>query len=104
MKTRSPYTELLFSLSPSSNVTESLKIFGVEETASEAIVVRFSEHSSTESSSSTLISDLESILNCQFEEFSIKFCDLNLVKQVYKPSNEDRLIGEICSGIATKNI
>ena len=104
MKTCSPYTELLFCLSPSTNVTESLKTFGVDEHAKEAIAVRFTESINYSGSTDSFISELQNSLNCKVSEFSTNFCDLKLVKDVYKPSNEDRLVGEICTSIATKNI
>lgn len=108
MKTRSPYTELLFALSPSNNVTESLKTFGAEEHATEAIAVRFttSPDSAAVSVSDSFASDLEAALKCRVDEFSTQFCDLLLVQQVYRPTTKDggRLVGEICSCLASKNI
>ena len=82
-------------------MTESLKMFGAEESASEAIAVRFTEPSGSEGS---FASHLKSALNCIVSEFSTEFCDLQLIKQVYRPTNEDRLVGELCAAIATKNI
>ena len=106
MKTRSPYTELLYSLSPSTNVTESLKTFGVEEDTASAIAIRIIQ--GTECNPTAFADELKSALNCQVCEFSIdsltKHCDFEAIKQLYKPSSVDRLIGEICTSIATKNI
>lgn len=104
MKTRSPYTEILFSLSPSTNVTESLKTFGVNEQSTSAIAVRILETGND----TQIENDLKTTLNCSVLEFSnenlIKQCDLEVVKQIYKPSSSSRFVGEICTTIATKNI
>ena len=103
MKTRSPYTELLYTLSPSTNVTESLTTFGITEGTTSAIAVRFSE----EGDICSLAEDLKTILDCAVYDFSldnlVRECDMAAVKLVYKPTS-DRVIGEICSAIATKNI
>lgn len=108
MKTRSPYTEILYSLSPSTNVTESLKTFGVVDGGESAIAVRILVNGEV---LGDFENELETKLNCLVEEFSlenlIKRCDLETVKQLYKPSANEtspRFYGEICSLIATKNI
>ena len=106
MKTRSPYTELLFNLSPSTNVTESLKTFGVNEQSTTAIAVRFIQ--GTDKDSSTFPDELKNSLNCLVVDFSVdslvKESDLAAIKQIYKISDENRLEGEICVLIASKNI
>lgn len=108
MKTRSPYTELLYTLSPSKNVTESLKTFGINEESSKAIAVRFDFEQSTKCC--TLETDLKEALNCSIHELSFSNeceCDfdfdLDEIKQIYKPTS-NQIIGEICTIIATKNI
>ena len=91
-------------------MTESLKTFGAAEQATEAIAVRFTEADVYKAG--LFENDLITILNCEISAFSTEFCDLNLVKDVYKPSNSsnssdsdsNRFIGEICTTIATKNI
>lgn len=106
MKTRSPYTEILFNLSPSTNVTESLKTFGVPENAKTAIAVRIIKDELV-SDATVFESDLKNALKCDFDCTSfVDNCDFELVKAIYKPSNTDemKIIGEICSTIATKNI
>lgn len=106
MKTRSPYTELLYSLSPSTNVTESLKTFGVSEDATTAIALRIIP--GTDSDTTSFIEDLKTALKCEIIDFSLDSlcanCDLDAIKQVYKSSDSSRFIGEICTVIATKNI
>jgi hypothetical protein len=108
MRTRSPYTELLYALSPSTNVTESLMTFGINETSKCAIAVRFTEiDSESPSSSSSLEEDLTAALNCDISDFSmdalVEQHDLISIKEVYKPTS-DHIIGEICTQIATKSI
>lgn len=109
MKLRSPYTELLFNLSPSSNVTDSLKTFGAAEDCTFAIAVRIVPEISTHSSA--FENDLKNGLNCKIGEFSklCEKCDWTEIKKLYKPTtletdNQQRFIGEIVSLIATKNI
>ena len=109
MKLRSPYTELLFNLSPSSNVTESLKTFGVAEDCTSAIAVRIVPDTCNDSAA--FENDLKTGLDCETVEFTrlTEKCDLAAIKQLYKPiasefENHPRFIGEIVSLIATKNI
>ena len=111
MKLRSPYTELLFNLSPSSNVTESLKTFGAAEDCTSAIAVRIVPETCNDSASAAFENDLRTVLNCETVEFTklTEKCDLAAIKQLYKPiasetENQPRFIGEIVSLIATKNI
>lgn len=110
MKLRSPYTELLFNLSLSTNVTESLKTFGVAEDCNTAIAVRIIPEAIS-SDSASFENDLKTGLNCEIIEFSKlnQKCDWNEIKKLYKPTvseteNHTRFIGEIVTQIATKNI
>ena len=108
MKTKSPYTELLYTLSPSKNVTESLKTFGINENSSKAIAVRFDFEQEQSAKICTLETDLKKALNCSVYELSfandreLNF-DLDEIKLIYKPTS-NQIIGEICTIIATKNI
>lgn len=108
MKLRSPYTELLFNLSPSTNVTESLKTFGIPERCTEAIALRIV--SEAQPKPTTLENDLRIALNCEIVEFSklTEKCDFSAIKQVYKPTvsetEKTKFFGEIVTLLATKNI
>lgn len=109
MKLRSPYTKLLFNLSPSSNVTESLKTFGVAEDCTSAVAVRIVPETCIDSAA--FENDLKTGLNCETVEFTklTMNCDWAAIKQLYKPNasaaeHKTRFIGEIVSLIATKNI
>lgn len=104
MKTKNPHTELLYSLSPSKNVTESLKTFGINEESTKAIAIRFYESGAF----CSLETNLKDALNCKIIDFSdealVYDCDFEAVKLIYKPTTSDRIIGEICTIISTKNI
>ena len=111
MKLRSPFTELLFNLSPSTNVTESLKTFGVAEDCTSAIAIRIVNE--TSSDPCAFETDLKTGLICEISHFTTdnltKLCDWAAVKQLYKPTvseseNHSRFVGEIVSLIATKNV
>lgn len=102
MKTRSQYTELLYSLSPSTNVTESLKTFGYSESNSCAIAVRFNCEDGE-----AFAKELEEELQCCALDFESKLfeqhANMDLVKRTYKlsascPSKE------ICTIISSKGI
>lgn len=107
MKTRSPYTEILYSLSPSTNVTESLLNFGVNEKSTEAIAVRILPGNCNDHTE--FVDNLKSALKCEIVDFSFESLtansDLDAIKLLYKTSTDSsRFIGEICTTIATKNI
>lgn len=103
MKTRSKYTELLFSLSPSTNVTEALKTFGFSNQNSAAIAVRFDCEDSE-----AFAQEMEERLKCTALQYDsslfAKNSDLELVKKTYKLTTTGAPLKEICSIIASKGI
>lgn len=102
MKTRSQYTELLYNLSPSTNVTDSLKSFGLNDTNSSAIAVRFNCEDGE-----GFAAELQEKLRCKVLEFDTilfeKFSDLDLIKKTYKLSTDKPSL-EICTIISSKGI
>jgi tRNA threonylcarbamoyladenosine modification (KEOPS) complex Cgi121 subunit len=104
MKTRSPSTELLYALSPSTNVTESLETFGISSDTAAVIAVRFFDDNID-----SFIQDLESRLTFTFEDIQISidtlcltdFSRIQALYRIQEPANTDR---ECCTIIATKGI
>jgi EKC/KEOPS complex subunit CGI121/TPRKB len=102
MKTRSQYTELLYSLSPSTNVTESLKAFGFSDTNGCALALRFNCEDGE-----GFARELQEKLKCSVLDFDIshfeRFSDAELVRKTYKLSTSAASL-EICSIISSKGI
>ncbi len=102
MKTRSKYTELLYSLSPSTNVTESLKTFGLLEGNTVAIAVRFNCEDGE-----AFAQELQEKLNCTVLDYDASlfetFSDFESIKKTYKLSTTKPSL-EICSIISSKGI
>ena len=102
MKTRSQYTELLYNLSPSTNVTESLKTFGLNVDNKVAIAVRFNSVDGE-----AFAQELQEKLKCSAPDFDVslfeQLADVELVKKTYKLSTSKPSL-EICSIISSKGI
>lgn len=102
MKTRSRYSELLYSLSPSTNVTESLKTFGLASDCKQAIAVRFDCPYGE-----AFAAELESKLSARCLEYNpVAFeslADIEAIKKLYKLTTNTYSL-EICSIIASKGV
>ncbi|KAJ3047142.1 hypothetical protein HK097_000203 [Rhizophlyctis rosea] len=84
MRTRSLYSEILFNLSPSSNINDSLKQFGVSDSSTSLLVVMLGPEPSNEVKSrvSSLIAGEQVGL-----EVLPTLTDLPLVSKIYKAAN-----------------
>lgn len=108
MKTRVVYTELLYNLSPSTNVTESLKTFGIDfPSHTSAIAIRLNHPFDAPD----FASELEQSIDCEATEFSLDSLtaehDWPNIINVYKltcTEYSEKAFGEICTIISTKNI
>lgn len=102
MKTRSRYSELLYSLSPSTNVTESLKTFGLASDCKQAVAVRFDCPDGE-----AFAAELESKLSARCQEYQPacfeSMADIDAIKQLYKLTTNTYSL-EICSIIASKGV
>ncbi|XP_044733288.1 EKC/KEOPS complex subunit TPRKB-like [Chrysoperla carnea] len=103
MTTKNIYTELLFNLNLSKNITQSLIRFGIDDKDTNIIVVIFCSGKNDE-----IVSEiLNQIQGEQITSFPNKFADESNIKKIYKiPDNENKvssLIDSIVSRIATKD-
>ncbi|KAJ3092842.1 hypothetical protein HK100_006826 [Physocladia obscura] len=107
MKTRTLLTEILFSLSPSNTITESLKKFGISE-SSQTIYVLFP--STTWDADEAVVARLQAVVRGKIKpiERFVDGADLALVKKVYKlgdfkDTSHKKLVDLIVGSIAAKN-
>lgn len=103
LRTKSEYTEILFNLSVSKNITQSLQTFGIEDSNDEILVVVLKKV------------DVEDVNDAfgevQGEEVNLeelgKFCDVKAVRKVYKVSDEEykevAILDSVVSRIAAKD-
>lgn len=95
-------TELLFNLSISKNITQSLSKFGVDDKEQNIIVVVFEENGEDKANKikSTLMGDV-----CDVEEIE-NLCNIELIKKTYKITEKElevsTLLDSVVSRIATK--
>ena len=97
MRTRSVNTEILFNLSSSSNITESLQRFGVGDQDKEVLVVGVNND----------LEDVREVVTGDWVEVDRlgSFLDKNALTKLHKlkPEEFEDLIGSLCSRIAAKD-
>lgn len=97
MRTRSVNTEILFNLSSSSNITESLQRFGVGDEDKEVLVVGVNNS----------LDDVREIVRGDWVEVDRlgSFFDKNALTKLHKlkPEELEDLTGSLCSRIAAKD-
>ncbi|TPX33643.1 hypothetical protein SmJEL517_g03532 [Synchytrium microbalum] len=85
MKTRSLYSEILFNMSPSSNITESLKQFGVSDSTSSLILLFIGDEAPSDEDVDVADSLIQGNQASIFE--LAECCDTDLIKKLYKLSD-----------------
>lgn len=106
MTTKSLYTEVLFNLSTSSNISQSLVKFGIDDFETNVIVIVIGDDSETIHTS--MVNAITEI-NGEHKDFSelTQFTNEKLVKKTYKISEVEltvsTLLDSIVSRIATKD-
>lgn len=105
LTTKSIYTEILFNLSISKNITQSLQKFGIDENGSDLLIAVINK--SDESNGND---DLYSNINgdqCDLSELN-KIHDLNEIKKAYKiteiESKDNCILDSVVSRIAAKDV
>jgi len=99
MKTRGIHTEVIYNLSPSHNISESLKNFGIQDTDTNLLLICIYEKG--------VGNKVESYVNevdgtqCQMEELQ-SFTDVNALKQLYKVTEEELKIGALSDAIVCR--
>ena len=104
MKTRSIYTELLFALSPSTNVTESLKTFGLGTGDAPLLAVRFFSDDADQ-----FAQDLRAQLHCHIDDLPAledigRFARRAEIARLFRTTDGAHLDRECCSVLASKGI
>ncbi|XP_034019272.1 EKC/KEOPS complex subunit TPRKB [Thalassophryne amazonica] len=99
MKTRSLYSEIIFNLSPTNNISEAFKRFGISDGDNAVLVVLV--HNKEESQ---LLSDIRAKVNGQqvpVEDVS-SLSDLAKIKKLYKVTPQEEKCGTLLDGIITR--
>ncbi|KAL4656775.1 EKC/KEOPS complex subunit TPRKB-like [Arapaima gigas] len=105
MKTRSLYSELIFNLSPSNNISESFKKFGISDSDSTVLVVLI--HSDEEGRD---VQDIQrKVVGQQVPaELVSTFSDIPQIKKLYKITAEedcvDHLLDAVVCRMAVKDV
>ena len=103
LKTKSEYTEILFNLSVSKNITQSLQMFGIEDSSNEILVVALKKADDEDVNEAFGQVRGEEV---DLEELS-KFCDVKSVRKAYKVSDEEykdvAILDSVVSRIAAKD-
>nr|CAB3267197.1 EKC/KEOPS complex subunit Tprkb-like [Phallusia mammillata] len=96
LKTRTVFTEILYNLSPSNKISECFKLFGVNDTAENIIVVcRKNDSSSVRSEVQGNLVSL-SLLD--------KICDKELVKKLYKITESEVSVSPLVDCVVSQMI
>lgn len=101
MITRTVYSETLFNLSPTKNVSKSLLLFGIDDKYTTVLVAVISKVDDENYSSSTF--DLINGVECDIDELD-SIVDYNLVKKTYGLTNTDntKILNTVINKIVTK--
>ncbi|CAG8622364.1 10450_t:CDS:2 [Ambispora leptoticha] len=104
LKTHNVHSEIVYNLSPTTNISESLRRFGISDSTSEIIVVKVGGNNvEVKSHLNTLIDGEESSLDV----FS-RFADRSCIKKYYKISNNindhEEILNIIIGSLAIKNV
>uniref|UniRef100_A0A1B6C578 EKC/KEOPS complex subunit CGI121 n=1 Tax=Clastoptera arizonana TaxID=38151 RepID=A0A1B6C578_9HEMI len=99
------YTEVLFNLSLSKNISQSLVKFGIDDSVTDVIVILIGENKSD-----LKMDNILSVIDGYHQDFSqlLKYTNIKLVKQIYKICDleltKSTLLDLIISKIAFKDI
>lgn len=97
MTTRTIYSEILYNLSPSKNISDSLKKFGLSGDEKDVLMVALNDDG-------TLMKSIESLIDGSKTSLSeLSSCsDASLIKKIYKLSEEDIKLGDLLNSVVTK--
>ncbi|XP_046556826.1 EKC/KEOPS complex subunit TPRKB-like [Haliotis rubra] len=98
MMTRNVHTEILFSLSPSKNISDSFKKFGLGDSDTSALVVIINDNNG-----STLTAVTDKVQGRLVDVTEVKeLTDSNIVNKVYKLTEEELTISSPLDSITTR--
>ncbi|XP_069485328.1 EKC/KEOPS complex subunit TPRKB [Ambystoma mexicanum] len=96
MKTRTLYSEIIFNLSPTNNISEAFKRFGLSDNDSAAVIVLI-EDEARSMNCEEIASRVEGKQVC-FAELST-MTDISKVKKLYKVTPQEEKIGKLLDGV-----
>lgn len=98
MKTKSIYSEILYSLSPSKNITNSLKTFGINESDTEILVVILNDENDEK-----LQKIIKEVQGTQVDiNFLHQMKDESLIIKTYGIKDAELNVGSILDSIVTR--
>ncbi|CAH1109208.1 unnamed protein product [Psylliodes chrysocephalus] len=103
LTTKTIYTEILFNLSPTKNISKSLQTFGIDEKDENLLVITLLKEGDKE--------DTDLFKKIDGEEVSLdklkNYADMNLIKRTYKIADKETnvtpILNSLVSRIATKD-
>ena len=101
MRTRNLHTEILFNLSPSNSIKESLTTFGVSDTQTNLIGVCLRKDDDVTDGMDTLLKMVDGATTkplCDIE----KYCDTNRITKLYKVSEDELSIGSLADAVVLR--
>ncbi|CAG9863897.1 unnamed protein product [Phyllotreta striolata] len=103
LTTKTVYTEILFNLSPTKNISKSLQTFGIDEKDDALLVVTLCKD--TENEEADFLKQIDAV-EAPIEKLS-DYTDINLIKKIYKINDKESsvtpILDSIVSRIATKD-
>ncbi|PIK57960.1 TP53RK-binding protein [Apostichopus japonicus] len=98
LKTRSINSEVLFSLSPSNNITESLRTFGVSPSDSAVVAVTIDDFDGLK------IQNVAQQINAEMKPLDQlnRYTDEDIIKKVYKISDAELKHSKLLDSVATR--
>ncbi|KAL9959701.1 hypothetical protein ACROYT_G033047 [Oculina patagonica] len=99
MKTRTLHSEIIFNLSPSTNITDSFKKFGILDNTSNVLVVMITQEDAVKK-----ISEVSKLINGKLVTLTTlsTICDQEKIKKIYGITEEELQCGSLQDGIITR--
>ncbi|XP_065066547.1 EKC/KEOPS complex subunit TPRKB-like [Rhopilema esculentum] len=97
MKTRTLHTELIFNLSPSHSISDSLKKFGVEDKDT-SLLLAYLFDVEKEDKIESYVNEIDGE-SCSVDELPT-FCNEEEIKKMYKVTDEELNIGTLAEAVA----
>nr|XP_039269608.1 EKC/KEOPS complex subunit TPRKB-like [Styela clava] len=99
MKTKSLYSEILFNLSPTNKINESLKTFGINEMTKKIIAVVLKDDLNSKVITESVNGEIVGLENLE------KIIDVERIKKIYRlEQNEEVTVEAVVTRMATKDV
>lgn len=99
MKTRTLHSEIIFNLSPSTNINESFKKFGILDSTSNVLLVMITQEDAVEK-----ITEVSKLINGKLVSLNAlsEICDQEKIRKIYGISDEELQCGSLQDGVVTR--